>query len=206
MALPLLALGIGAGALQTLIGMNKQRNTTLPLRTVNPYIAQNQALAQNMANVGLGRQQYNNTLNQNRQNLSSVLASLSRSGRNFNTAGLLRQANQATQNLNMLDEQARLKNIQNLFQQNQVLANEQANVRAWNIEQPYLQRRQENNNLINSGLNNIFGGLGAMANMNMLQGLYGGNQKSPANTNMLAPINNQVRLGAGIGLNKSLKL
>lgn len=171
MAFPiaLAAAGLGGlfGVAQKLQASNIDRNNPFQARTVNSLIAGNAAQAQNQARIGIAEQQYNNALNQQNQNLANVLGTASRSGRNIPLAGLLRQGNLATQQLNATDAQARQQNQRFAMQQNQILAQEQQNVRSYNIEQPYMRRMQQAAELRNAGNTNIFGALGAGINYGM---------------------------------------
>lgn len=177
MALPLVAIPYIAGGLSTLFGAGQKlqasrmdRNNPFQARTVNSLIANNAAQAQNQARIGIAEQQYNNARNQQAQNLASVLGTASRSGRNIPLGGLLRQSNLATQQLNATDAQARQQNQRFAMQQNQILAQEQQNVRSYNIEQPYMRRQQQAAELRSAGNQNIFAGLGAVAQTAMMTG------------------------------------
>lgn len=172
MPLPLLAIGAGTlfGAAQTFAASRMERNNPFQARTVNSLIANNAAQAQNQAQIGIAQQQYNNARNQQAQNLATVLGTASRTGRNIPLAGLLRQGNLSTQQLNATDAQARQQNQRYAAQQNQVLAQEQQNVRSYNIEQPYLRRQQQAAETRSSGISNIFGGIGAATSIGLMTG------------------------------------
>jgi hypothetical protein len=200
MALPLAALGIGANLLGSAYGLFQgaranalERNNQLPVAQVNSLLAQNAAQARNMAQIGLSNTQYNNALQQNQNNLSTILASASRSGRNIPVAGLLRQANQATTNLNIQDEQARRQNQILSMQQNQTLAQEQQRVWNWNKAQPYLRTAQQVASMRNAGVQNIFNGIGGATAIAMGGGLGGQQQSTQGQAglqyNPFAPIN-----------------
>jgi len=115
-------LGAGFGALQSMRAAKLERQNPFQPRSVNALIAGNAAKAQQMGQIGIAQQQYNNALNQQNQNLSTVLGTASRSGRNIPLAGILRQSNLATQNLNAQDAAARQQNQRFGMQQNQILA------------------------------------------------------------------------------------
>lgn len=171
MAFPiaLAAAGLGGlfGVAQKLQASNIDKNNPFKARTVNSLIASNAAQAQNQARIGIAEQQYQNALNQQQQNLATILGTASRSGRNIPLGGLLRQSNLATQQLNATDAQARQQNQRFAMQQNQILAQEQQNVRSYNIEQPYMRRMQQAAELRNAGNTNIFGALGLAAQYGM---------------------------------------
>lgn len=189
-----MAIGIGAGIglASSLIGgifggsqlrkANRlERNNVLPIAQVNSNILQNQAMARQMSQIGLASQQYNNALQQQQSNLSNVLNVSSRSGQNIPVAGLLRQANQATQNLNIQDAQARQQNQRLLMQQNQAVAQEEQRVWNWNKAQPYLRTAQQVASLRNAGTQNIFGALGNVSQLAMGGAFDGGQQQSQQN-------------------------
>lgn len=164
-------IGAGVGSLFGIGQMMKanrlEKNLTMPTYQVNQNLANNYAIANNMANVGLPAQQYNNILNQNNQNLASILASASRSGRTLGVGSLLRQANQATQNLNIADAQARNQNQRLAMQQGQVLAQEERNAWNWNFRDPYLRTAQRIASLRGAGTQNLFGGIGLAGQIGM---------------------------------------
>lgn len=193
MAFPLsAAIGAGGavlggifGAFQTAKANRLEKNNNLPIAQTNANILSNVALAENMANVGLGQQQYNNTLEQQNQNLASVIRSSGRSGRNTNVANILRQANASTQNLNVADAQARMRNQGVLMQQRGVLANEEQRVWNWNKAQPYLRMSQRIASLRSAGNQNIAGAVGTLTGIGMnvaANGGFGGSTGTAAPT------------------------
>ena len=196
MALPVAAIPYIAGGLSSLFGIGQKlsaarmdRNNPFQARTVNSLIASNAAQAQNQARIGIAEQQYQNARNQQQQNLATILGTASRSGRNIPLGGLLRQSNLATQQLNTTDAQARQQNQRYAAQQNQILAQEQQNVRSYNIEQPYMRRQQQAAELRNAGNQNIFAGLGMAAQSAIMTGGAGQTGSVGANLAQL-PTNN----------------
>lgn len=166
------AIGLGSsliggifGGLQRNQARKLERNNILPLQSVNSNILANQAMARQQAQVGLAQSQYNQIRNQQNGNLATVLSTASRTGRNIPVAGLLRQANIGTQNLNIQDAQARQQNQRLLMQQNGVIAQEEQRVFNWNKAQPYLRTAQQVASMRNAGTQNIFGGIGTIAQM-----------------------------------------
>lgn len=176
MAIPALAIGVGTSLLGSLFGLGQktqarrlERNNIMPMAKVNENIATNLAQAKLMAQTGIAEQQYTNARNQQQQNLANILSFSSRTGRNIPVAGLLRQSNQATQNLNIADANARRQNQMLAMQQGQTMASEQQRVWQWNKANPYLRTAQQVAELRNAGNANIFGGLGNVAQMLMSQ-------------------------------------
>ncbi len=160
-------LGIIKGISQGIKANRLERNNVLPVTKVNSNILSNALQARQMAQIGLSSAQYNNQVQMQQNNLSNVLASASRSGGNIPVAGLLRQANQATMNLNALDAQTRQQNQRISYQNNSALANEEQRVFNWNKAQPYLRTAQQVASMRNAGTQNIFGGISTVANMAM---------------------------------------
>ena len=195
------ALGIGFGIAQKIQARSLEKKNVMPAYNVSNLIAQNAAQAQNMAKLGMAQQQYNNTINQQDQNLANVLSTASRSGRNIPTAGLLRQANIATQNLNAQDAQLRQQNQRFAMQQNSVLAQEQRAAWNWNQAQPYLRTAQQVAQMRDAGNQNIFGGIGAVSSMGMsgaFGGTGGGQAQAPTGTLTGQPITSTIgSMGGG---------
>ena len=169
--------GIGFGISQNLKANRLEKNNVLPVTKVNSNILSNALQARQMAQIGLSSAQYNNQVQMQQNNLSNVLASASRSGSNIPVAGLLRQANQSNMNLNALDAQTRQQNQRISYQQNSALANEEQRVFNWNKAQPYLRTAQQVASMRNAGTQNIFGGLGTIANLG-ISGAFDGQSKA----------------------------
>ncbi len=204
MAFPIALAAAGLGGLfgigQKLQASRIEKNNPFQARTVNSLIAGNAAQAQNQARIGIAEQQYQNALNQQNQNLSNILGVASRSGRNIPLAGLLRQSNLATQNLNSQDAQARQQNQRFAMQQNQVLAQEQQNVRKYNVEDPYMRKMQQAAELRNAGNQNIFGALGMAAQSSMMSGLNNTNVNGTSGQgNFFNTLNTYGRQNFGLG-------
>lgn len=186
-------LGAGSALLGGVFGLSQlnrarklEKNNILPIDRVNQNILQNQALARQQAQIGIASQQYNNILNQQQGNLATVLNTASRSGQNINVGGLLRQANQATLNLNSQDAQARQQNQRLLMQQNQAVAQEEQRVFNWNKAQPYLRTAQQVASLRNAGTQNLFSGIGTVAQMG-IGGAFDNLGGGQATANQLPP-------------------
>lgn len=183
-------IGAGFGIGQKIQARNLEKRNKLPIATVNANIAKNAAIANNMANVGIAGQQYANARNQQDQNLANVLNVASRTGRNIPLAGIIRQADLSTANLNARDEAARMDNQRLAFQQNANLANEENRVWNWNFAQPYLRTAQQVASLRNAGNQNIFGGLSSITQMGA-NGMFGGNSGGSNRTpNFFSQMNN----------------
>lgn len=194
MAITGLAIGLGSGLVSSLFGLGQrsrarrlERNNIRPVYQPNSLIAQNLADAQQIARRGLPSQIYNNQLNQMQQGLATGMRGLSRGGVTpYNVATLLSGYNRGLSNLNAMDAQAQEQNRRTLFGARQAMAQEQS--RAFEINQmnPYLTTAQEVSRLRGAGDQNIFGGLGLMAQTGAMYGggLLGGN---PQGTGYSAP-------------------
>lgn len=216
MALTGLAIGLGSGLVSGLFGLGQrsrarrlERNNIRPVYQPNSQIAQNLADAQQLARRGLPSQIYSNQLNQMQQGLATGLRGLGRGGVSpYNVATLLSGYNRGLSNLNAMDAQAMEQNRRTLFGARQAMAQEEA--RAFEINQlnPYLSTAQEVSRLRGAGDQNIFGGLGLMAQTGAMYGaggLFGGNSARIGNTSprYVAP-SGFYRNSAGITLPTSL--
>lgn len=177
--LPAIALGASVlgsvfqGARQRRQARELERQNVRPTYTPDTNILQNQAIAQQMARAGLPDQVYNNQMNQIQQGFSTGLRQLgSRSTTPINVNSLVRNQNQAVGNLNAADAQARQQWTGQLMQANQAVAQE--NRQAFNINQlqPYQQNAQNVASMRRAGTQNVFGGLGMLAQGAMM-GVFG---------------------------------
>lgn len=164
--LPAIVSGVSAigslfqGASQRRQARELERQNVRPEYNQSPALRQNQMLAQQMYQVGLPDQVYNNQLNQIQQNLSTGLRQLgSRSNSAFNVNSLVRNTNQATSNLNAQDAQARQQNLQNLYNVNNQVANDDRYAFNVNQLQPYQQNVQNIQSTRRAGTQNMFGAL-----------------------------------------------
>lgn len=168
--LPLIGLGVSSLS-SALMGISQrrrarelERQNVRPVATADPNLAYNRQLALQQSRVGLPSQVYNNQLNQIQQNLGTGMRFLGQRGNlATNINSLVRNTNQATANLNAMDAQARLQGEQNLMRANTALAEE--NRYLFNVNQmtPYMQNAQNVASMRRAGTQNIFGGLGMLA-------------------------------------------
>lgn len=173
--LPLLGVGISAlgsifqGAQQRAQARRNERNNIRPNYTISPEILQNQAIARQNASVGLPDQVYNNQLNLIQQNMATGLRNLGQRATNpVNINSLVSTSNQAVGNLNAMDAQARQQNLNQLYNQNANVASERRQQFNVNQLQPYQQNVQNIISQRRAGTQNIFGGLGILAQASML--------------------------------------
>jgi len=167
-AIPSVVKGI-SGAFQMFKGNKLAKNNTRPTYEIPQEFKDNLAMAENMAQVGLPQQQYNTSLNNINRNQAGALGVLSRSANaGAGLAGLLRQTNSATMNLDAQDASARLNNQRFAMGQRGVLGQQQLAKQSWDK----MQRYQENANaaaaLKGAGMQNAFGALDGLAQLGIL--------------------------------------
>lgn len=172
------AIGIGSGIVSGLFGRSQrrrarrlERENVRPVYQPNSQIEQNLVEAQALARRGLPSQIYNNQLNQMQQGLATGLRTLNRGGVSpYNIASILSGYNRGLSNLNAMDAQAMEQNRRTLFSAREAMAGEER--RAFEINQlnPYMQTAQEVARLRGAGDQNIFGGLGLIAQTGAMLG------------------------------------
>lgn len=118
-----------------------------------------------MANQGIPEPAYTNQLNSINQNQANAVRALGRSANaGAGLAGIVRQGNEATASLNAQDAIARNRNMLQLLQERQQLAQQRDKAWDWNYQQRYLGNlaksqalRTSGNANINAGFNDISG-------------------------------------------------
>lgn len=152
---------------------NIEKGNLYPQEGVQQEYQQNVNQADQMAREGMPAQQYNNQLTSIGQNQAGALATLSRSvNPGANLASIVRQGDQATMNLNSQDAVERNRNMLNLLQQRQQLAQQKDKAWDWNYQQKYLGNlaksqalRQSANANISGALSDVSGGATALAGL-----------------------------------------
>lgn len=170
------AIGLGSGLVSGLFGIGQkrrarrlERNNIRPVYQENSLIRQNLAEAELASRRGLPSQVYSNQLQQMQQGFSAGLRTLNRAGVNpYNVATMLSGYNRGLMNLNAMDAQAMEQNRRSLFSAREAMAGEQRRAFDINQMQPYQQTRQEVASLRRAGDQNLFGGLGLMAQTGMM--------------------------------------
>lgn len=180
---------LGVSALGSILQGSRQRRqareleaqNVRPQYTPSPQLAENRALALQQSRVGLPEQVYNNQLNQIQQNFATGLRQIGQRGNTaVNANALIRGVNQSTQNLNALDAQARQQGTLNLMQANTALSNERRGIYQDNLNQ-YMFNAQNIASMRRAGTQNIFGGLGILA-QGALMGTFNGNNTGSTGT------------------------
>jgi hypothetical protein len=161
-------------------GIEKQN--PYPTEGVQQEYFQNVNQAQQMAQQGIPAAAYNNQLNQINQNQAGALSTLGRSANpGANLASIVRQGDQATNNLNAQDAVARNRNMLQLLQERQQLAQQKDKAWDWNYQQRYLGNlaksqalRQSANANINGALSDVSSGAVSLAALGAFDGSGGG--------------------------------
>lgn len=186
-------IGGAASLIGGLFGASQRRKanklaaeTVAPEATINPEIAENRAIAQQMAQVGLPQQQYNLALQNIYRNQAGALRTAQTSGRPTNVASILRQSNDAVARLDAADAAARMANQRTLMGANTALAGERNRLFNWDREQ-YLMALQQIASMRQSGTNNIFGSIGLIGNLassGAFNNLFGNRSSSTGGSNI----------------------
>lgn len=145
---------------------------------VQSEYTQNVNQAEQMATQGIPAAAYNQQLKSIDQNQAGAVQSLSRSANpGGNLASIVRQGDQATSGLNAQDAVARNRNLLNLLQQRQVLAQQKDKAWDWNFQQKYLGNlaksqalRTSGNANINGAINDVSGGATTLAKLGAFSG------------------------------------
>lgn len=153
---------------------NINKTNPFPVADVNPLYAQNLAIAENAAKVGLPQQQYNQGIQNISRNTNMGLRQVARLGRPASAAGIVRASNDATLGLDVADAQARMANERATYGFRDQLANQQDQVWDWNHRQPFLAKTAQAQALLGAGQQNKMAGLNDLSTLG-LYGLYGRN-------------------------------
>lgn len=153
-------LKVGTGIVQNSKASSIEKQNPYPTAGVENEYFQNVNQAQQMASQGIPAAAYNNQLQQINQNQSGALQALGRSANpGANLASIVRQGDQATNNLNAQDAVARNRNMLQLLQERQMLAQQKDKAWDWNYQQRYLGNLAKSQSLRQSGNANIAGAL-----------------------------------------------
>lgn len=158
MALGLAIAGAGAlmkgitGALQARKANQIDKANQLPIQNVQNEYFQNVADAENMARVGMPKEQYNLAINNLNRNMAGGLRRLG--GSNQSLASMIRAGNDSTLRLDANNANDRTRNRLNLFQQRNILAGQKNSVFDWNKKQPYIANLAKAEALRGAGMQN----------------------------------------------------
>lgn len=150
-------LKLGTGIVQNSSANSIDKNNPFPNKPVQGEYGQNLRQSEQMAQVGMPAQQYNNQLNSIQRNEAGALSSFARTGGGSEIASIVRQGNEATNKLNAEDAIARNRNMLNLLQQRQILAQQKDKAWDWNSQQKYLGLLAKSQAMKGAGYANING-------------------------------------------------
>ncbi len=166
---------VGTGIAQNSQANSIDRNNKFPTMYVQPEYEKNVAQAQNMAQMGIPQQAYNNQSNAINRNQAVGIATLSRSANPAaGVAATVRASNDAMGNLNAQDAMARNRNLLNLLQERRILAGQKDKAWDWNFQQKYLGNLAKSQALRASGNANISGALSDVGGLATAMAYNGG--------------------------------
>lgn len=135
-----------------------EKNNPYPTQIVQPEYYQNLAQAQQQAQVGTPQQQYDNQINAINRNQAGGVQALARSQNPTGSiASIVRAGNDASNTVNAQDAIARNRNLLNLMQQRQTLAQQKQGAWDWNSRQKYLGLLAKSQALRGASMQNLNG-------------------------------------------------
>lgn len=144
------------GAVQTGIGLYRQKHNKRPTYEIPDEVRQNLSQAQQQALQGLPEEQKQMFLSNLERGQASSLSQIgSRSGGLAGVAAVNQNGNDAYGNLLSMDSQARMQNQQQLYGMRQNLADYKDQAFQVNKINPYYENTAQNNALIGAGMQNI---------------------------------------------------
>jgi hypothetical protein len=177
------AIGKGiAGLFQGKKADNIDKTNPYPTMVVQPGYYQNLAQAEQQAKVGIPQQQYQGQLNAISRNQASGIQALSRTQNpSGSVASIVRAGNDASNNLNSQDAIERNRNLLNLMQQRQTLAQQQQGAWDWNSRQKYLGLLAKSQALRGASMQNLNGAFNDLSSAGsaLISSGIGGSQRTP---------------------------
>lgn len=175
--------GIGKSISQSSQANNIDKGNPRPSYVIPDEYKQNVLAAQNMARVGLPSQQYNNQVNAINRNQAGGLGALARSANpGASVASIVRQGDDANNQLNAQDAQARQTNERYAIGQNAQLGSQKLAQQQYNKFDNYTEQYNKSAALRGAANQNLQGAVNGASQM--ATNLYGINQMSGANTTM----------------------
>lgn len=165
-----IGLGIDAakllfGGFQFLRGLSQAKKNQQPMYNIPQNISDNLNMAKTYAQQGLPDAVYNRALGNIDRNQALGLRTMSdRRAGLAGLGGLTAATNDAYSNLAAEDAQARMNNLAQLYNQNQVMAQYKDKQWDFNEYQPFVRRAQEAQALQGAGIQNLFGSLQGASN------------------------------------------
>lgn len=154
-------LKLGTGLIQNHSANSIENQMQYPTAPIQSEYTQNLNQAQNIAQTGIPAPAYNNQLNSIQRSQAGGLAALSRSANpGANVASIVRQGDDATNQLNSQDAMMRNQNLMGLLNARLQLAQQKDKAWDWNYQQRYLSNLAKANQIrgaANSNINGAFG-------------------------------------------------
>ncbi len=185
----------GLAGLYQLSKANKWlNNNPMPVESMPRELLENKGIANNMANIGMPQEQYNNAMtNIQRQQMMAIKSAQDRRGGLAALAGITNATNTAVVNLDSADAQARTQNQRTLLGVNTDVARTRRDLYDKNVRDPYNRDFDYNMRLKGQGLQNLYRGAegimaGTIGGINDLASYYtggmagGGNRRSSGQT------------------------
>lgn len=183
---PLTIASLAGGAIKGITGLIQRGQANKWLKN-NPQVIegmqreylQNQGVANNMANVGLPSQVYNNAMRGiKRQQLTALSNASDRRGALTALPGITMATNDAMGDLDARDAAARQENQRYAIGVNNQVAGIKRDLYDLNIRKPYERKRDEMMGQLGSGNQNLLGGIDQMASAGLgLTGRGGGRSR-----------------------------
>jgi hypothetical protein len=153
-------LKFGEGVAQNSKAKSIEKNNPYPSYAIPQEYQQNVNTAQQLSQEGIPAQAYNNQLSQIGQNQAGAVSALGKSANpGAGLSSIVRQGDQANNNLNAQDALQRNRNMLTLLQERQTLAQQKDKQWDWNYQQKYLGNLAKSQALRTSGNSNIAGAL-----------------------------------------------
>lgn len=160
---------LGVGLWQGAKANRMAKKLVRPTQNVQDEFLQNSRNADNMANVGMSQEQYNQGQSNIGRNMTSGLRMLGSRANPLNGVnGLVRASNDATNNLNVQDATMRQRNMLNAQNQRSILGGQKQQAWNWNSRDAYGEKLAEIQALRGSGMANVGNGINSAAQLGMV--------------------------------------
>jgi hypothetical protein len=180
-------LKFGEGEIQKGQANKIDKNNPYPNYPVPTEYTQNVNQAQAMSQEGIPLASYNQQQTAIGANQAAGLHAQGQSANPTGVAGIVRQGDQATGQLNAQDAIQRNRNLLTLLQERQTLAQQKDKAWDWNSQQKYLSNLAKSQALKTSGNQSISSGIsdvGSAGLMGAKLGVFGGSAKTDMGANI----------------------
>jgi hypothetical protein len=154
------------------------KNNPYPTQTVPQALLDNQQLAKEQASTGLPSQQYSDAMKNIQRTQENAIRNATSRRAGIGLIGNIQQnTNDATQKLDVANANARLRNIQQLYNVNNRVGQAQQSAFDWNSKNKYLQNYGYSQSLQGAGNANLVHGvdeIGSGLIQGAARGLFGG--------------------------------